>query len=429
MRRTILLSLTGALLAMNSMLALAKDTLLAGERLTSNQYLESANRQYRFWLQGDGNLVLRNAAGTSLWSSKTNGKGGVTLNMQSDGNMVLRNSSRSAVWATGTNGKGANRATLRDDGNFVLLTASNSTVWATNTAQSGGGDTGGGTPPPTGTRIAFIGDTGYGNNFQRVLNLIKAEKAELTIVAGDTSYSSSGDDNWDAMVRNTLGSADPAIVVAGNHDVGDSNLADVISYGRSRLNRQSAVQCSGSYGEQMTCRYKNVYFVLSSIGTTGSRSSHESFISSRLASAPSGAWRICGWHKNQRDMQVGGKTDEVGWTAYETCRQYGAIVATGHEHSYSRTHLLSDMSDRTVASTSSTFTTSPGRTFAFVSGLGGIDIRDQERGGSHWAKIYTSTQGATYGVLFGTFYENRADFYFKNINGQIIDQFTVNKGY
>jgi hypothetical protein len=31
--------------------------------------------------------------------------------------------------------------------------------------------------------------------------------------------------------------------------------------------------------------------------------------------------------------------------------------------------------------------------------------------------------------MFGTFYEDRAEFYFKNINGQIIDQFTVMKGY
>ena len=128
-------------------------------------------------------------------------------------------------------------------------------------------------------------------------------------------------------------------------------------------------------------------------------------------------------------MQAGGKTDEVGWTAYETCRQNGAIIATGHEHSYSRTHLLSDMSSKTVASRSSTMTITEGRTIAFVSGLGGIGIRDQERSGNWWASIYTSTQGARYGALFGTFYEDRAEFYFKNINGQIIDRFTLIKGY
>jgi serine protease len=290
---------------------------------------------------------------------------------------------------------------------------------------NGGGNTGGG----EGTKIAFIGDTGAGGNFQSVLNLIKAEGAELTIVAGDTSYSSSRDDDWDAMVRNTLGNSDPALVVAGNHDYGDSNFSNVRSFGQSRLNRQSAVQCSGDYAEKMNCNYKNVHFVMSAIGASGSQSSHESFISNSLNNIPDGAWRICAWHKNQRDMQVGGKTDETGWTAYETCRQQGAIITTGHEHSYSRTHLLSDMSSQTIASKSSTMTVEEGKTIAFVSGLGGVGIRDQERGGDHWAKIYTSSQGARYGAMFGTFYEDRAEFYFKNINGQIIDQFTVMKGY
>jgi cytochrome c peroxidase len=294
---------------------------------------------------------------------------------------------------------------------------------------SGGGDTGENTGSGEGTKIAFIGDTGAGGNFQSVLNLIKAEGAELTIVAGDTSYSSSKDDDWDAMVRNTLGNSDPTLVVAGNHDYGDSNFSNVRSFGQSRLNRQSAVQCSGDYAEKMNCNYKNVYFVMSAIGASGSRSSHESFISNSLNNIPDGAWRICAWHKNQRDMQVGGKTDETGWTAYETCRQQGAIITTGHEHSYSRTHLLSDMSSQTIASKSSTMTVEEGKTIAFVSGLGGVGIRDQERGGDHWAKIYTSSQGARYGAMFGTFYEDRAEFYFKNINGQIIDQFTVIKGY
>jgi hypothetical protein len=293
---------------------------------------------------------------------------------------------------------------------------------------AGGGDTGGNTGGE-GTKIAFIGDTGAGGNFQSVLNLIKSEGAELTIVAGDTSYDSSRDDDWDRMVRDTLGSSDPALVVAGNHDYGDSNFGDVRSFGESRLNRQSGVQCSGDYAEKMTCNYKGIYFVMSAIGSSGSQSSHESYISNSLNNIPDGAWRVCAWHKNQQDMQVGGKTSETGWAAYETCRQKGAIISTGHEHSYSRTHLLSDMSSQTIASKSSTMTLEEGKTLAFVSGLGGVGIRDQERGGDWWAKIYTSTQGARYGAMFGTFYDDRAEFYFKNINGQIIDQFTVMKGY
>ncbi|MBK7004829.1 MAG: hypothetical protein IPH37_06475 [Burkholderiales bacterium] len=142
------------LLLLGSVSAFAKDTLNTNEQLLANQYLQSLNGSYKLYLQGDGNVVLRNAASAALWASATNGKGGVRLTMQSDGNLVLYTSAGKAVWATGTNGKGANRATLQDSGNFALLTASNVSVWATNT----GSTTPPPPPPPTGG-ISHIGTT------------------------------------------------------------------------------------------------------------------------------------------------------------------------------------------------------------------------------------------------------------------------------
>ena len=128
-------------------------------------------------------------------------------------------------------------------------------------------------------------------------------------------------------------------------------------------------------------------------------------------------------------MQAGGKGDETGWEVYERCREGGAIIATGHEHSYSRTHLLSDMENQTIASTSDTLVLRDGESFVFVSGLGGASIRDQERDGEWWATIYTSDQNANHGALFGVFgVEGREDlayFFFKDIDGAIADEFWV----
>lgn len=406
----------------------SSNSLQIGKQLGPDQYISSSNGTYRFYLQGDGNLVVRNMqTAAASWSSGTANKGGVRLSMQSDGNLVLYSASNAVVWASGSNGKGASYLIMQNDGNAVLATSAGSQVWASNT----------GTVPGStgGTKIAFVGDTGYGGGFQGVLNLIKAEGAKLTMMLGDTSYSSSGDATWDNMVRNTLGSSDPVLFAVGNHDVDDSNYTNVRNLAQARLNRQTAVKCNSSYptstssSSAMACQLNNVYFVISGVGTTGTIAGQESSLASNLNAAPAGAWRICAWHKNQQDMQVGGKTNEVGWTAYETCRKKGAIIATGHEHSYSRTHLLSSMSNKTVADNSSPYTLSNGSTIAFVSGLGGKEVRDQERNGAWWAKIYTANQGAKNGVLFGTFYNTHADFYFKNVNGQIIDSFTVNKGY
>ena len=409
-----------ALLGLAS-LAHAADTLTSGQSLSPGARLDSANASYRFAFQTDGNLVLRRVSdSTVLWASNTNGQGGTRLTMQSDGNLVLYTSANAAVWSSKSAGSGGNRATVENNGNFAVFNASNVRVWSTNTG-SGGGE--------TGTKIAFIGDTNAGSSFQRVLDLIKREGAQLTVALGDTVYSAGLENTWDNRVRTTLGNSDPALVVVGNHDVDDGNWSTVRTLGQARLGRQSAVSCSGTYGERATCRLNNVFIVVSGVGTRGTQSDNESFIANSLANAPAGAWRICAWHKNQRLMQVGAKTDEVGWTAYENCRQRGAIIMTGHEHSYSRTHLLSSMQNRTIADSSSPYTLTNGRTIAVVSGIGGVDIRDQELSGNWWAKVYTSTQGAKHGALFGTFYSDRAEFYLKNIDGTVIDTFTVMKEY
>jgi len=79
------------------------------------------------------------------------------------------------------------------------------------------------------------------------------------------------------------------------------------------------------------------------------------------------------------------------------------IIATAHEHSYSRTHLLSSMIGQRIVSRSDTLRLRKGHTFAFVSGLGGGEIRPQTLNGAWWASVYTASQGAGHGALFGVF--------------------------
>jgi hypothetical protein len=157
-------------------------------------------------------------------------------------------------------------------------------------------------------------------------------------------------------------------------------------------------------------------------------SGHDAYIRNKLA-ADNSIWSIASWHVNMRLMQVGDKDDEAGWGVYEEARKGGAIIATAHEHSYSRTHLLSSIMNQTVASQSNPLILTKGQTFVFVSGLGGESIRSQKRSGNWWASVYTSTQKAKYGALFGVFnadgIRNQANFYFKDVDGNIADQFVV----
>ena len=61
--------------------------------------------------------------------------------------------------------------------------------------------------------------------------------------------------------------------------------------------------------------------------------------------------------------------------------------------------------------------------------MGGKNIRPQRRGGDWWASIYSSTQHARSGALFGVFnYQGnarKAYFYFKDIGSSIPDEFFV----
>ncbi|MGF1610257.1 MAG: metallophosphoesterase [Kiloniellales bacterium] len=280
--------------------------------------------------------------------------------------------------------------------------------------------------------VAFIGDQGLGPDARAVLELIKAQGADMVLHQGDFDY----DDDpeaWDALLTGVLGADFPVFAAVGNHDRKRWSGPDGYQAKlQARLNRIPGAECSGDLGVRSACRYKNLFFLLSGIGTLPADSpddpAHVSYLREQLARTTA-VWRICSWHANQRLMQTGDKMDEVGWQAYETCREAGAIVATAHEHVYSRSHLMERFETQSVASTGNTLVLEAGRSFVFVSGLGGMSIRDQKRGGPWWAAVYTSDQGADFGALFCTFKANgearRADCHFRDIRGRVPDRFTL----
>jgi hypothetical protein len=277
---------------------------------------------------------------------------------------------------------------------------------------------------PANFKIAFIGDQGLGNSSVAVLNLIKSEGAQAVLHQGDFDY----DDNpdaWEAQINSVLGANFPYFASAGNHD--EARWNDYQQHLKNRLVRLG-ITWDGDLGAKSSLYYKGIFIILVAPGVDVPGSGHDAYIRDKLA-ADNSIWSICSWHKNMETMQVGGKSDETGWGVYEEATKGGAIIATGHEHSYSRTHLLSSPRNQTVVSRADTMTITKGQSFVFVSGLGGASIRDQELSGAWWASIYTSNQRANYGALFGTFNvngkPNLATFYFKDINGNIADRFTV----
>lgn len=283
--------------------------------------------------------------------------------------------------------------------------------------------------------VAFIGDQGSGAGARAVLWMIRAQQADMVLHQGDFDY----DDDpaaWDRMISGILGPDFPYFASVGNHDRrGWGGPGGYQAKLKARLARIAGARCEGDLGVMSACTYRGLFFILSGIGTLPDdrpdAPRQVAFIRDRLAHARS-RWRICNWHKNQAAMQAGRKDDAVGWLAYDACRRGGAIIATGHEHSYSRTYLMAGFRDRRIASTSATMVVTRGRSFAFVSGLGGKSIRPQRRHDAWWASVYTRDQDADYGALFCTFNAGgdptRARCRFQDIRGRVPDRFEIVSG-
>src|SRR5947208_3203901 len=245
-------------------------------------------------------------------------------------------------------------------------------------------------PTDPNLKVAFIGDSGNGDGFRRVLALIKSEGAHVVLHQGDFDY----DDNASGFfqtIDSVLGRDFPFFASVGNHDVDSwrENCWDrngcYAKFLKARMARIGVTPDDPDLDDQMySATYRGLKLVF--VGDGGARAGdkvYAPYIRNQLAT-DTHIWKICSWHKNQRAMQVGGKDDEMGWSVYETCKDLGAIIATAHEHSYQRTRTLMSMREQIVDASCAEPDTiciakgNPGRSFVFVSGLGGQSVRDQE---------------------------------------------------
>ncbi len=311
----------------------------------------------------------------------------------------------------------------------------------TSSGGSGGSGTGGkaGIPPDKqNLRMAFFGDTSSGTNFKNVIGLAKADKADFILGGGDYDYSYNPS-AWLTAMNSVLGADYPIFGAVGNHD--QTTWAPYATEFKSRMQKAGVKPDDPDFtDEKFSMVYRGIKVVF--VGQNGKNTEFADYIKTQFATDDH-IWRLCVWHKNQKAMQVGGKGDEMGWAVYENCRAAGAIVLTGHEHSYHRTKTLTDMTNQVVDTTCSDpkkLCVGPGRTFTVVAGLGGTGIRDQARClpstypygcKQEWAHIYTSDQSAEYGTLVIDFYVNgnpkQAKAYFKNVKNQIVDEFDITK--
>jgi len=309
-------------------------------------------------------------------------------------------------------------------------------------------------------KVAFIGDSGYNADFDAVLRLIKSEGADLALHQGDFDYAHDAD-GFFAKIDAILGPDFPYLASVGNHDIaswkagcGDSDgcYAQLL---KARMARIGIEPDHPDLNDQMyAIAYRGLRVVFVGQQPWAGDTVYAPYIQRQLAADPH-IWKICSWHKNQNAMQIGSKGDEMGWGVYETCRNHAAIIATGHEHSYARTKTLTHMRKQEVDTAQhptvggvpgnpDQLLVTPGRSFVFVSGLGGHEMRNQDRcspatyptsGAAEcniWAKTFSSDQTGgveKFGALFISFNYGgdpaRAHGYFKISDGTIVDEFDI----
>jgi Calcineurin-like phosphoesterase len=318
-----------------------------------------------------------------------------------------------------------------------------------------------GKPPAQPFKVAFIGDTGYDpqdtpeldSGFEKVLELVRSEGADLLAIVGDFSYEKKTNVArvYFANINRIVGERFPVLGADGNHD----DWSHYQPFFQERLEMMGLPRALIA-GDEYGLHFGGLQWAI--LGERG----NAAFVRTQFASNDD-AWRVCMWHKNMHDMQPGDKEDEMDWPTYRACQEAGAIIATGNEHVYARTLTLTDLGNREAGhgatGTPDRLDVGPGRTFVFVSGLGGKSLRDYECDAhdddTWWATVYTrnyylragttvtkscandskeyetAVQGYTYGALFITFNAGgnpyQAEAYFKTINGETIDTFSIVK--
>ncbi len=259
--------------------------------------------------------------------------------------------------------------------------------------------------PPPDFKVAIIGDSGYGPRADAVLELISEQGAQLVLHQGDLGYDEENPESavkWHSGVERILDSSVegffPYLYSVGNHDLKYWDQVEPKGYSRilrERTEQTHGLECQGELGVNSSCSYQGLFVVLSGAGTKGEN--HQEFMARALNENQDYLWRISSWHKNQNDMQAGGKPDESGWEVYQESQLGGSIIVTGHEHSYSRSYTLTGLGNEAgghgATGDADRMEIGTGKTFVLVSGLGGKSGRDYEcelhEDDTWWASVFT----------------------------------------
>ncbi|PVU98550.1 hypothetical protein BB559_001476 [Furculomyces boomerangus] len=284
---------------------------------------------------------------------------------------------------------------------------------------------------PKNLKIAIYGDLGIKKKSYKVLRMVDEWGADGIIFTGDYDYEDRPDKFRD-MIEATTNKDTVIFAAVGNHDIVDWTTKNGYQeYFIGRLHRQGLSRnCIGEYGINSICGWNGINILLSGVGTMGY--GHVDFVEDTLALAESN-WKICAFHKCQTNFQTGKKKDQTGYGIYDMCRRFGAIVATSHVHSYSRSKLITHYKKTKYLNQTDQIDIHIKTSLNIVSGIGGYSVDKYFRDlkdNPWWASTLSKSDGVKAGAVLCTFHVDddptKAVCEFRGIDGKVYDKWTVN---
>ena len=298
------------------------------------------------------------------------------------------------------------------------------------------------TPPDF--KVALLGDQGVNAEARAVLALIKRENPSLVLLLGNLGYEGNSRRaplRWLNQLNEILGEDLPVFSPVGNHDV--RRWARYASVLVDRQEQTGGTRCSGSTG---STRHAAIRVCSSSSPAqepcriSPTSIPHTEYLTTRLAGSEA-IWKICVWAQEPAS-DAGGRQEQRGRLG---CLRGVPGGWRDHRHG-ARAFVCAhqDPGEHAEPARQSRLA-GAGRADGLArldlrrgGWTGGESIREQERCrpftypygcDGEWARIYTSDQGAKAGALFLTFHVDgdprKARSYFKNVDGEIVDRFTV----
>ena len=165
--------------------------------LKIDEFVESPSGRFRLGLQDDGEFVLQENSSPrrTLWCANIVSSHGPNKSdrifMQGDGNLVIREPGRDALWTSGTDGNPDASLLITDNGRAIIVSSLGDLLWSKSTGGiCGDSGSGGSSPPTTPAPQTSPGNPSYPMGSPPPENVVL--EGNQYLVLGDFVYSPNG---------------------------------------------------------------------------------------------------------------------------------------------------------------------------------------------------------------------------------------------